>query len=166
MSTTTHASLLDDDHAGFIQGSVSIVAASRDARNVPSSGRISGCLVAPDRRRVTVFLAAGQAPRLLSDIRDCGRIAVVFSRPSTNRSFQLKADDAVVRPLAADEQAVVDRYVEAFGVEISALGHLGEHARALLTATDDDMVAIDFTPSAAFEQTPGPNAGKPIPLGR
>jgi hypothetical protein len=28
------------------------------------------------------------------------------------------------------------------------------------------MVAIDFTPSAAFEQTPGPNAGKQIPLGR
>jgi len=25
---------------------------------------------------------------------------------------------------------------------------------------------IDFTPTAAFEQTPGPNAGKPIALGR
>jgi hypothetical protein len=166
MSTTTPASLLDDDHAGFIQGSVSIVAASRDARNVPSIGRISGCRVAPDRRRVTVYLAAGQAPRLLSDIRDCRRLAVVFSRPSTHRSFQLKADDAVARPLAADEHAVVARYVAAFGIEISALGHLDAHARALLSAPDDDMVAIDFTPSAAFEQTPGPNAGKRIPLGR
>jgi hypothetical protein len=166
MPATPPAPLLDDDNAGFIQGSVSIAAATRDARNVPSIGRASGCRVAPDRRRVTVYLAAGQAPRLLSDIRECGRIAVVFSRPSTNRSFQLKADDAVVRPLAADEHAVVDRYIEAFGVEISALGHMGEHARTLMTTPDEDMLAIDFTPSAAFEQTPGPNAGKPIPLGR
>jgi hypothetical protein len=90
----------------------------------------------------------------------------VFSRPSTHRSFQLKAEDAVVRPLATDEHAVVARYVEAFAVEISALGHLDAHARALLSAPDDDLVAIDFTPTAAFEQTPGPNAGKPIALGR
>ena len=166
MAPTLPASLLDDDHAAFIQGSVSIVAASCDAGNVPSIGRISGCRVAANGRRVTIFLASGQAPRLLSDLRACGRIAVVFSRPSTNRSFQLKADDAVVRPLAADEHAVVDRYVEAFGIEIGALGHMEEAARTLMSTPDDGMVAVDFTPNAAFEQTPGPNAGKPIALGR
>src|SRR6185369_4365117 len=65
MAPTLPASLLDDDHAAFIQGSVSIVAASRDGGNVPSIGRISGCRVAADGRRITIFLASGQAPRLL-----------------------------------------------------------------------------------------------------
>jgi hypothetical protein len=165
MSPATPPPLLDEEHAAFIQSGVSIVAASCDARPVPSIGRLTGCRVAADRRRVTVMVSAGQAPQLLADIRANGRIAVVFSRPSTHRSFQLKSDDASVRSIDTAELVAVRRYVEAFAAEIVPLGHHPEQAHALLTALDDDLVAIDFTPSAAFEQTPGPGAGKPIPLG-
>ena len=165
MSVPTPPPLLDEEHAAFIQGGVSIVAASSSARQVSSIGGIAGCHVAPDRRRVTVFLAASQAPQLLADIRACGRIAVVFSLPSTHRSFQLKSDDATARPPAAGELAVVHRHVEAFADEIAPFGHVPEQARVLLSCADDDLVAIDFTPGTAFEQTPGPGAGKQIPLG-
>ena len=34
--------------------------------------------------------------------------------------------------------------------------------RALLAGGDDELVAIEFTPVAAFVQTPGPDAGKPL----
>jgi len=166
MSAPVAVPLLEEEHAAFVQGSVSIAAASRDVHNVPSIGRMTGCRVAVDRRRVTVYAAASQVPQLLTDIRSCGRIAVVFSRPSTNRSFQLKSDDAVVRPLVADELAVISRYAQAFAIEIAPLGHGAEHARALFMCVDDDLIAIDFTPNAAFEQTPGPSAGKAIPLGQ
>ena len=158
--------LIGDDHAAFVQGSVSIVAASCDAQRVPSIGRTTGCNVSPDRRRLTVFIAARQAPQLLADIGASGRIAVVFSRPSTNRSLQLKGDDARVRPLADGEPAIVARYVAAFGIEITPLGFGPEQARTLFACTDGDLVAVDFTPMAAFEQTPGPNAGTSIPLPR
>ena len=33
----------------------------------------------------------------------------------------------------------------------------------MLEIRADDLVAIDFTPNAAFEQTPGPKAGTPLP---
>ena len=165
MTASTPPPPLDEEHAAFIQGGVSIVASSSSARQVPSIGRIAGCRVAADRRCVTVLLAASQAPQLLADVRACGRIAVVFSQPSTHRSFQLKADDATARAATADELAVAHRHVEAFAAEIAPLGHEREHARALLACADEDLVAIDFTPNAAFEQTPGPNAGKQIPLG-
>jgi hypothetical protein len=156
---------LDEEHAAFIQGGVSIVASSCSTQHVPSIGRIAGCRVAPDRRRITVFHAASQAAQVLADVRAGGRIAVVFSRPTTHRSFQLKSDDATARAPTADELAVVHHHTEAFAAEIALLGHPHEHACALLACADEDLVAIDFTPNAAFEQTPGPSAGKQIPLG-
>jgi hypothetical protein len=158
--------LLDDEHVAFVQSAVSIVASSCDARLIQSIGRIAGCRVADDRRRVTIFVASSQAPQLLADVGAGGRIAVVFSLPSTNRSYQLKAGDANARALAAGELDVIRGYVAAFGAEIASLGHEAEHAQLLLSSGDTDMLAVDFTPNAAFEQTPGPHAGKPIPLGR
>lgn len=163
MAATAGPALLDEDGAAFVQGGVSIVAASRDAALVPSIGRAVGCRVAADRRRVTVFVAASQAPQLVADLRACGRIAVVFSRPSTHRTLQLKGDDAVVRPLVRGETAIPERYVGGFAEDIGKLGHTEAQARTLVAAVDGDLLAIDFTPSAAFEQTPGPNAGAPLP---
>lgn len=158
--------LLADDHAAFVQGGVSIVAASCDAANLPSIGRVTGCAVTPDRRRVTVFVAARQAPALIADVRANGRIAVVFAKPTTHRSLQLKGEDAALRALAPGEPALVARYVEAFGREIAHVGHGPDYARVLFAHVEGDLQAIDFTPAAAFEQTPGPNAGAPIPRPR
>ncbi len=163
VAATAGTPLLDEEGAAFVQSGVSIVAASRDAALVPSVGRAVGCRVAADRRRVTVFVAASQAPELIADLTACGRIAVVFSRPSTHRTLQLKADDAVVRPLAGGEAALPERYVAGFAADIAKLGHTEAQARTLVACVDGDLVAIDFTPGAAFEQTPGPNAGAPLP---
>ena len=154
--------LLDASNAEFIQTGISIVAASRDDVLVPSIGRASGCRVSGDRRAVSIFVPQSQAAQLVADVVKSGRIAVVFSRPSTHRTLQLKADDARVRAATADERAIVARYVDAFAREIGLLGHTAEQACAMFEARDDDLVAIDFTPNAAFEQTPGPKAGSPL----
>lgn len=154
--------LLDENNAAFIQTGISIVAASRDDALMPSIGRAAGCRVSSDRRAISIFLPQSQAAQLVADLRKCGRIAVVFSRPSTHRTLQLKADDARVRPATRDETAIVARYVDAFAREIELLGQTAEQASAMFQAREDDFVAIDFTPIAAFEQTPGPKAGSPI----
>ena len=158
--------LLDENNAAFIQTGLSIVAASRDDALMPSIGRASGCHVSGDRRAVAIFLPQSQAVQLVADLRRSKRIAVVFSRPSTHRTLQLKADDARVRPATPEESAIVARYVDAFAREIGLLGHTAEQACAMFQARDDDLVAVDFTPSAAFEQTPGPKAGSPLAAAR
>lgn len=162
MAASDGAPLLTDDNAAFVQGSVSIIAASCNAQRVPSIGRVCGCRVSADRRRVSICIAASQAPELLADIRTGGRIAVAFSRPSTHRTLQLKAEDAKVRPAAIEESTIVASYVEAFAAEIIPLGHTEAQARTMFAHVEGDLVAIDFTPSAAFEQTPGPSAGTPL----
>jgi hypothetical protein len=154
--------ILDPDNAAFIQTGVSIVASSRDDALTPSIARASGCLVSAGGSTVSIFAARSQSTQLVADLGDGGRIAVVFSRPSTHRTLQLKGDDARVRPATRAEAATVEAYVEAFAREIATLGHTHEQARTLLAIRDDDLVAIDFTPNAAFEQTPGPKAGSPL----
>ncbi len=162
MASSDHPPLLDENNTAFVQGGVSVVAASCDADGLPSIGRVTGCRVSSDRRRVSVFVAKAQALALLADVRAGRHIAVVFSRPTTHRTLQLKATDAELRPITAAEPALVSRYVDAFAAELVALGHDDDQARALCAGAQDELLAIDFTPGAAFEQTPGPRAGMPL----
>jgi hypothetical protein len=151
--------LLDEDHAAFIQGGVSILAASRDAANAPKLARAIGCRVSRDRRRVTVFVAAFQAAALIAALRATKTIAVGFNLPSTHRAFQLKGTDATVGPLDRGDLEIAVRYVDAFVADIALLGYSEPIGRALLAFDPAELLAISFTPSAAFVQTPGPRAG-------
>jgi len=152
--------LLDDDHAAFIQRGISIIAASGDAANVPSLDRALGCKVSPDRRSVTIFLTTASADRLLADVKRCGRIAVVFSEPPTHRTIQLKGDDAAIVPLAATDREIVKAHAEAMVEAVASIGNPAGIARAVMTCpASDQLVAVAFTPTAAFVQTPGPRAG-------
>ena len=159
---TTSVPLLADEHAAFIQGGVSILGASRDAAQVPSIARAHGCRVAPDRRRVTIFLSQTQAATLIDDVRRSGALAVVFSYPPTHRTIQLKGTDAVVRAAGASERAAIPAYVASFVESLGMLGYESRQIQTLLALPDEAIVAVDFTPTAAFDQTPGPKAGAPV----
>ncbi|MFO1312957.1 MAG: hypothetical protein U1F41_12930 [Burkholderiales bacterium] len=154
--------LLDAEYAAFLVSGLSIVAASRNGALVPSIARVNGCRVSHDRRTVTVYVAGSQAEQLVADVRSNGRIAVACNQASTHRSLQLKAEDARVRPATPEEVAAVPAYVELFARDIIPMGHTMEQARTIFMFRDGDLLAIDFTPSAAFEQTPGPKAGAPL----
>ncbi len=156
------STLLDPATAAFMQGALSVIVASRDARNQPDLVRAVGARVHPSRSRVTLFLVASQAAAVLADIRASRSIAVVFSQPSTARTVQLKGTDASVEPVAATDLAHVAAYAEAMVRELALVGRPPEYARALLAHDPADLVAVGFTPASAFTQTPGPNAGAPL----
>jgi hypothetical protein len=154
------ARLLDEEHAVFIQGGVSVVVATRDADSVPDAVRGCGCRVSKDRRRVTVLIEPQQAGSALANIAANGRVAVVFSQPSTHRTIQLKGTDAKpVRVTRADRELAA-RHNEAWVRDLTSIGYREEFARAVHGHVQPGMVAISFTPTAAFQQTPGPAAGE------
>jgi hypothetical protein len=156
------APLFDCDHAGFMHGGVSLYAASCGEGNVPNAARAIGCRISADRRNVRILVAASQATQLLDDVRRNGALATVFSNPSTHRTLQLKGRDAAISEADADDLLAVARYREAFVDETTALGHPAQLIRALLDCPDQDIVAVSFTPNAAFSQTPGPQAGQAL----
>lgn len=160
MPTPPPAPVLDADNARFIGGGVSIIVSSCNAANLPELVRAHGCRVSRDRRRVCLFLQAAQACVLLADIRRNGRIAVVFTRPTTHRSLQLKGDDASIARARPADAARVAAYRAAMVAELGGIGISEALARALLAGDDDTLSVVAFTPVAAFVQTPGPDAGR------
>jgi len=154
--------ILEAEYADFICGGVSISAASGRAGALPSLARVVGCRVSPDRRCVTLVLASTPGAALLDDIRRSGTIAVVFTEPSTHRTVQLKGSDARIVPPDVGDRELVERYADAFVAELEPLGHPAQIVRTLLAHEPDDRVTVQFTPSSAFSQTPGPSAGTPL----
>ncbi|MGA8049748.1 MAG: hypothetical protein WCA09_06180, partial [Burkholderiales bacterium] len=148
--------------AAFLCGPVSINVASRAAGKLPVLVRASGCRVAPDRRRVTLFLARSKSEAVIEALCATRVVAAVFTLPSSHRSVQLKGTDAEVGAPAAGDIEQAQRYIEAFAREIDPLGYRPDMGRALLWLDAADLVALTFTPSTAFMQTPGPGAGAPL----
>jgi len=150
------------EHSAFLESGVSIIVASRDSQNRPLLGRCAGCLVAPDRSRVTIFLSRRKYPLVLDAIRRSGALAVSFSEPSSNRSLQLKAKSARLVEVESCDAGRIAAYLDLFAADIERVGHRGVLARTVVDTAPADLTAIAFTPYAAFSQTPGPVAGNRI----
>lgn len=154
--------LIDAAQAAFLQGGVSVTAASCGAHPFPSVCRVLACRVAADRGRLTVMVAKTQAQQLLADVSHSARLAVVFSQPSTHRTIQVKGMDATIAPPEPADLEAVRMHRDAFVAEVMQIGFPDPLVRSLLTCADDDIVAISATPAAAFDQSPGPRAGAPL----
>lgn len=159
---TARPPLIDAEHAVFMTSGVSISVGSRDAARLPNLTRAFGCRIPPDRSRVTVFVSAPQSAPVVADISANGHIAVVFTQPSTHRTVQFKGSDACVEALADGDTARVARYRDDFVAHLVALGYPGETIAQMVACPDDELIALSFTPTAAFTQTPGPRAGQPL----
>lgn len=160
MTTDSRAPLLDEARAAFLTRHVSILVGSCDTRYRPSVVRAFGCRVTPDRGAVTVFLAVPHSTAVLADLRAGGGIAVVFSRPTTHETVQLKGLGARIDPLAEGDRELMRAYGRSFAEEIGAIGFDHPFQRAITAGIEGEVVAVTFVPDAAFEQTPGPAAGQ------
>jgi hypothetical protein len=155
--------LLDEGAAAFLyRPGISITAASRDDRNVPRIGRCLGCRITADRNQVTVLIASAQYRVFFEALAASRTIAVVYSLPSTHRTLQLKGVDGAAGPLAPGDAELAARHVESFVEELGALGYNRDMVRTAHWCDVGELQAVTFTPSAAFEQTPGPGAGAPL----
>ena len=149
------------DLAQLVSRHISIIVGSRDRALRPHLMRAVGCRLSPDGRRVTLLLPQGRSAEVLADLRDNGQIAVVFTEPSSNQTLQVKGQDASVAPCGPDEMALAEAYLQGFVEEIGQLGLAAEVAHTIL-GHDDGLVAVHFTIASAFDQTPGPAAGRPL----
>lgn len=149
---------LGPEQAALLERRVSIVVASRDAQRRPHLMRALGCRLCADGRCMTLLLPLRGAAQVLEDLRSNGAIAAVFSEPTTNRSLQLKGDDAQVLPATAEDETLAAEHLERFVAEIGELGFPASVAQTILCA-EGGIAAVRFSVREAYEQTPGPRAG-------
>jgi hypothetical protein len=154
--------LLDEENAAFATSGLMVSVAARNEANVPSVARALGCRISPDRRRVTVLLVAAQSAPVLRDLRANGRIAVVFTQPSTHRTIQLKGSDARIEAALPGDTSLVRQAAARLVRDMAAVGFPASFVETMFAHAAEDLLAVAFTPAAGFAQTPGPQAGKPL----
>lgn len=154
--------LLRAEHIALLERGVSTIVASRDAQLRPSVMRAVGACISADGQRITVFLRRSQSQQLLADIAATGHIAVVFSDPPSHRTVQVKATAAVQRTLLPADEPALQHYLAAMQQAVAQVGYGPQYTAAMLNAPRGDLVAVEFSPEAAFDQTPGPHAGQPL----
>lgn len=154
--------MLDSDSAAFIQTGVSISIAACSTDRMPCMSRGLGCKILDGGRQLAVFVKCSQSAELLENIRATGRVANVFNLPSSNRTLQLKGVDARVSPFDPADLPLIEAHITEFLDEVIPFGMTEAMIRALFSHSLDDLVAIVYSPSAAYTQTPGPKAGEPL----
>lgn len=151
--------LSDDEMSAFFRSGISVTIASRDPAFTPSIARAQGCrLVRGTPARIRIFISVAHAGSCLDDVRTSGMVSAALSRPNTHRSVQFKGTDARIEPMSADDRAAMAEAGSNFALTIDPLGFSTAFTTAFL-ASPGDEVAIEFTPTDAFQQTPGPGAG-------
>lgn len=150
---------LGPEQRALLARRVSIIVGTRDAALRPHVMRAVGFRLAADGRWLAVLLPRSRSRDVIGDARANGRVAVVFSEPTTHRTLQVKGRDAVVLPCDAADRDLAARTLEGFVDELGRIGLTAEVAQTMLRH-DDDLVALQFTIAEVFEQTPGPAAGE------
>jgi len=142
---------LDAELAAFLDSGLSVMASTRDARLRPETVRILALEARPGEDAVSA--------RMLENLRDNGRIAVVASDPLDNRSVQLKGTMVSCQQATDLQRAAADAYRAKMA---RSLAQVGVPQGILFRAQFWPAHAVRFRVEAIFLQTPGPAAGRPF----
>lgn len=154
--------VLSPELSAFLESGVSLSAASRNRRLLPSVSRVLACKVEAESGRIQLWLARSHSEQLLRDCLDCDRIALVASDPPTHRTWQIKGDNITQCELAETDAQRVRQHVHEFAKVITTLEFAPSFGYALYQHQPDELVSISFVPRELFEQTPGPRAGQKV----
>ena len=116
------------------------------------------------RRRLAVLIFAEAAETLVRDIAVQRQVAVVFTRPATNRTVQVKGRDAEVLRATAADVAAVRRHLALFSAELAPFGWEPAYVESVFWGDPAQLMVVRFTLAGVYGQTPGPGAGQAIDI--
>lgn len=155
--------MIDEELADFITGQVSIQVAACGNDRLATLVRALGARLSADRSRVTVLLPRSQAEAVLRAVAANGRFAAIFNDPQTHHAVQIKGRDAVIEPATPDDKASLDGYQRVMARRLARFGVPEAFCRAMFSSDPEDLIAVSFSPSEAYGQSPGTGAGELLP---
>lgn len=154
---------LHPDLLAYLDIGLSIHVGGRTAQGQPLLNRAIAFRVESDHR-MSVLLATPTADALLDALREVPLVAIVLCQPTTHQTVQIKGRDAVVARADAQDWQHRLAHKQRFLAEIRPFGFNEDFASAWLDVGPDQMHSVTFTPSGAWNQSPGPGAGRPMEL--
>ncbi len=155
------STLLAEQRA-FIAGDIILHAAVADGAGVPFIAVGAGCRMSVRPPRVTVLVAREQTEAFLAVLAATRRIAVEIGRAPHHESIQIKGEDCVIDAADADDRQLAAAYRDKLVRQLGLLGLGPAETEVYLGLPYAELVALRFTPTAIFQQKPGPQAGEPL----
>jgi hypothetical protein len=153
--------LLSDEIVSFIESGVSIIVGVVGAEGRAQTGRaLAARVVAGVMIRLVYAVEGNSAVTAAAQVG--GAIAVTFSAPLSHRTIQVKGSSCAAVALDPEDQASTEQQTAAFSAILSAIGYPPYFVSAFSDYRSSELRALCFCAEAAFEQTPGPGAGRAI----
>jgi hypothetical protein len=154
--------MIPDRIVEVLHGPAVMYAGTRNERLYPAQTFVIGAVVHPDHETVTFFVPESRSKRILSDLKNNGRVALDFGLP-THEAYQLKGTYISSRPTDAKDWAVQEAYRSKVLSALLQAGYPEQIAKPfVLGFAHQPGIAITFRAEEIFLQTPGPEAGKKI----
>jgi hypothetical protein len=155
--------MIDDALKTFLEtGGCAVVVGTRDAALAPEITRAWGIRIL-DPRTVELCLGMPSSARTLENLNENGQLAVTSVSPMDYRQVQLKGRATETLAPNDEDRAQVAQHQRAFMRQVEHVGLGAEQCRLFWTQDDADaMVKLRFVVDEAYDQTPGPDAGRPL----
>lgn len=154
---------IDDELRALLEDGVATVVGTRDADLVPEVARGWGLRVLPDGTTLELCVGLPSGRRTLDNLADNGMLAVTCVRPSDYRQVQLKGRGSEAGAPNAEERLWVARHQAAFQRQVVDVGIAAGICHRFWSHDDPGaMIKLRLLVEEAFDQTPGPEAGRPL----
>ena len=150
---------IDDELKELCESGVAVLIGWVDSTGHPRVNYAWGPRVHPDARTLSVYVERERCATLVALAAARPQIAVTFAEPVSARSIQMKGPLVGMGEPNEAERAWVARQRDAMTVSTSLIGDPPHIIRNLWM---DDVIRFDVHVDRAFDQTPGPNAGRPL----
>lgn len=160
-SALRKALVLPDDIAAFIESGVSIILAVVGPDGRAKAGRAVATRVV-DGGAIRVMYPLDGNDAITASAQSGGPIAVTFSAPVTHRTIQLKAMASRAEQFDPQDRIGLGLQIDAFAAVLRAIGFPPPFVKSFCDNRSKSVGVVSFVPHAAFEQTPGPGAGREL----
>jgi hypothetical protein len=150
---------IDADLKEFLESGVAVIVSTGDGQRRPHVMYGWGPRVRDDSASLEVFVDKPRADQTIANATKNGQIAVTVAHPVSYRSVQLKGTFIGNDEATAADRAWIASHHEAFIVSTSLVGDPPEAIRGMWT---EEFVKLSMTVDRAFDQTPGPEAARPL----
>jgi hypothetical protein len=154
--------MLPNDIVEFLHGPQVMALGTRSAKLRPAMARLFGAFADAPTDRISFFLPNVQGEPHLTNLADNGLVAMTAGEASTHRNYQFKGRVVDVRASTAADAAIRDLYRDKLTRYFREEYFMPLPDNFFGDYIADPSTTVTFRVSKIFNQTPGPNAGKPI----
>jgi hypothetical protein len=158
---TAGAIHLPDEVLDFIQSGVSVIVGVVGPDGRAQAGRALASRVVGDGAIRLMYPDEGNAA-ITASAQSGGPIAVTYSAPISHRTIQVKAASSRLEQLEPEDRISLEAQVDAFAGVLRALGFPPPFLKSFCDNRSKSICVLSFVPQEAYEQTPGPGAGRAL----